>query len=382
MMVALLRHFERLAIPHIPKDTTVEVDRSLRQAVRVGKRIRKRVREARTVALVSSKHDQEVSTTSSANRQQFQTTREDDIPNHEQDSSKHAPMCSVGNLHESQEAIVSRTRSPIAPFCVDTSWQAFRSFLDLIRVVRERKSPMPASPAREPAAANTADSVGVPIGKSTGNPRSDPDNIGPEGCGKLVTGSVPTAEPFDKQARMPGADLTPETTECVMASRSVQMEVLRGTLSLLKVNLFQFVRVAAMRRACRENSVFNPSRKAQTGDNGGNVTDNDFQTKHNTWGAQDEDGFGSKETSCAGDGGTTLGQKGCRGSSESVEDLNGVIGELHAELQTLLEDEVTQQDPETTAKAQAVQVSRISCSHFLPFYTAERNENEMRNVPE
>ncbi|CBJ27252.1 conserved unknown protein [Ectocarpus siliculosus] len=370
MIVALLRHFERLAIPHIPKDTTTEVDRSLRQAVRVGKRIRKRVREARTVALVSSNHDQEVSTTSSANRQQFQTTREDDIPNDEQDSSKHAPMCSVGNLHESQEAIVSRTRSPIAPFCVDTSWQAFRSFLDLIRVVRERKSPMPASPAREPAAADTVDSAGVPMGKSTGNPRSDPNNIGPEGCGKLVTGSVPTAEPFDKQARMQGADLTPETTECVMASRSVQMEVLRGTLSLLKVNLFQFVRVAAMRRACRGNSFFNPSRKVQTGDNGGNVKDNDFQTKHNDWGAQDEDGFGPKETSCAGDGGTTLGQKGCRGSSESVEDLNGVIGELHAELQTLLEDEVTQQDPETTAKAQAVQVEaaeafRIGFSVFF-----------------
>ncbi|CAM9409044.1 unnamed protein product, partial [Ectocarpus sp. 8 AP-2014] len=370
MIVALLRHFERLAIPHIPKDTTVEVDRSLRQAVRVGKRIRKRVREARTVALVSSKHDQEVSTASSANRQQFQTTREDDIPNDEQDSSKHAPMCSVGNLHESQEAIVSRTRSPIAPFCIDTSWQAFRSFLYLIRVIRERKSPMPASPAREPAAADTVDSAGIPVGKSTGNPRSDPDNSGPEGCGKLVTGSVPTAEPFDKQARMQGADLTPETTECVMASRSVQMEVLRGTLSLLKVNLFQFVRVAAMRRACRGNSFFNPSRKAQTGDNGGNVKGNPFQTKHNDWGAQDEDGFRSKETSCAGDGGTTLGQKGCRGSSESVEDLNGVIGELHAELQTLLEDEVTQQDPETTAKAQAVQVEaaeafRIGFSVFF-----------------
>ncbi|CAM9356733.1 unnamed protein product [Ectocarpus sp. 12 AP-2014] len=370
MIVALLRHFERLAIPHIPKDTTVEVDRSLRQAVRVGKRIRKRVREARTAALVSSKHDQEVSTTSSANRQQLHTTREDDIPNDEQDSSKHAPMCSVGNLHESQEAIVSRTRSPIAPFCVDTSWQAFRSFLDLIRVVRERKSPMPTSQAREPAAADTVDSVGVLMGKSTGNPRSDSDNTGPEGCGKLVTGSVPTAEPFDKQARMQGADLTPETTECVMASRSVQMEVLRGTLSLLKVNLFQFVRVAAMRCACGGNRFFNPSRKARTGDNGVNVKDNDFQTKHNDLGVQDEDGFGSKEASCAGDGGTTIGQKRCRGSRGSVEDLNGVIGELHAELQNLLEDEVTQQDPETTAKAQAVQVEaaeafRIGFSVFF-----------------
>lgn len=361
MIVTLLRHFERLALPHIPKDTTAEVDRSLRQAMRVGKRIGKRLREARTVALVNSNLDQEISTTSSANRQQFQTTGEDDIPSDEQDSSKHAPMYSVGNLHESQEAIVSRTLSPTAPFCVDTSWQAFRSFLDLIRVVRERMSPLPASPARKPAAPDTADS-GVPVGKNTGNPLSDPDIIGPEGCGKLATGSAPTAEPFGNQARKQGAALTPETTGCVMASRSVQMEVLRRTLSLLKVNLFQLVRVAAMRRACRGNGFFNPSRKAQTGDSKGHLEDNDVQTKQSDLEAKDEDGFGSKETNFAGDGGTTLGQKGCRGSSESVEDLNGVIGELHAELQTLLEDEVTQQDPETTAKAQAVQVSWMSCS--------------------
>lgn len=368
----------------MPRDTTIDVDRSVRQAARVGNRIQKRLLQAGTLALVAPKHDKQLSTVPSADQQEFRTMLEVDIPDDEHLDLAKQPTCSPGKFHGGQEpvGIASRTPSPVAPFCVDTSLQTFCSFLDLIKGLRERTSPVPALPARTPPSAEEVDLSTAPNGKRTCKNKVVTDAVGPESCGEPSTRDVAKVEQFNNQAsNQQRADPAALANGFAVASRPVKMEVLRGTLKLLKVNLFHLVRIATMRRACRGHDVINPSNAQIGGHQGSGLKKRKAADKEGPAGKTvgkvdrvqflgsrpssdgvDNMGRDSKDTSPVFQGITfeALGQKGHRGGSVSAEDVHGVIVELHDELQTLLEEDIAQEDPETTNAALTVQVRSIS----------------------
>lgn len=385
--VALLRHFERLAIPHMPRDTTVDINRSIHQAVRVGKRIRKRLLQAGKLALVTPKLDNPLSTVLSTDQQQCRTTLEVEIPHDDYlDLAKQAPMCSPGKFHGSQEHV--GMPSPVAPFCVDTSAQTFRSFLELIKAIRERKRPVPALSARTPAGAEKADSSTSPKGKRRCEKQSVADSIGPESCVKHTTSNT-KVKPFNKHVpKQQCADPDPIVNGFTVASRQVTLEVLRSTLKLLKVNLFHLVRVATMRRSCRgrgenisihqvggervsidarvESEGYQGSGLAQcrAGDTqgptekmSGSPDRAKFLGSRLSSDGIENVGKDKRRTSSVSKGLTfeDMGQTGCQGDGENAEDVHGMIGELFDELKTLLEEDVVQEDPETDA-ALSVQV--------------------------
>lgn len=379
--VALLRNLERLVTPHIPRDTVVDVDRSVRQAVRVGKQIQKRMRHEGSLALMRPRQDRELPTMPSADQQELKVRSLDDECI---DSGSCAPMCSAGKPYGGQEVlrIVSRTPSPIAPFCVDITLQTLRSFLDLIKGIRQVMSLEPASPARNPVGVDKTDASGAPDGKRAAcQAQVATDAIGPECC----EGSPAKADPLGNiPSKQQHAAPTANVDEFAVASRSDKLEVLRGTLKLLKVNLFHLVRVAAMRRACRENCDIKLSSK----DEGNPVCNEGHEgSRRETNGTDDErfaegvvggsDGLQSRASrpedgENAGDGNKTTssvaqeavfenkGQKGCSGVGEREEDMPGVIRELHAVLRTILEETTDDKDAETTNAALAVQVRNVS----------------------
>lgn len=296
------------------------------------------------------------------------------------DSANRAPMCSGGKPWGGQEAscIASRTPSPVAPFCVDISLQTFRSLLDLVLGIRRMMSPVPATPARIP---DKADSSTVPDGRPTCKAQAATEAIGPESCEEPATGSPAQTKP---QHGAPA----PNVDGFAIAPRSVRMEVLRGTLKLLKVNLFHLARIAAMRRACRENCVVNHSREIR-GKPSSN--ENHAGSKRETKPAEKEvltggvvDGSKRLQSrgSRTGDGANdanrdnqispsvkqgvkfeTLGQKRCLGVGERDQDMHGVIQELHAELRTVLEDTSADTHPETINAALAVHVRSVTCCY-------------------
>lgn len=387
--VALLGHFERLATPHIPRNTIVDVDRSVRKAVRVGKQLRKRLLDEGALALMSPKQDKELLTTPRADTKKLEVRAQDAGCIN---SANCAPMCSGVAPWRGQVAssIVSRTPSPVAPFCVDISLQAFRSFLDLIKGVRQIMSPVPATPARNPVGVEKADSSVVPHGKRTTCKAQTTDVIGPESCDEPTTGSPAKTHTFGKPSKHQHAALAANLDGFAVTPRSVQMEVLRGTLKLLKVNLFHLVRVAAMRRACRGNRAVKLSSEI-----GGDPLSSDGHesSRRETKGAGEEaltgevvgdsdrlrpkglhtgDGMhgaerDTKNTPSAMQGAKfeALGQKGYSSIEECDEGMHGVIRELHAELRTILEEPSADTDPETTDTVLAVQVRSVLC-----YYTA------------
>lgn len=390
--VALLRHFERLAIPHMPGDTTIEVHRSMRRALRVGRRIQKHSLQAERLALVTQKHDMQLSTMPSADQQQCRTTLEVEIPNDEYSlSAKKAPICSPGHFHGSQEPV--RMPSPVAPFCVDTSTQTFRSFLELIRGVRERKSPVPALPARTPASVEKADTSSSLNGKRTCEKHTVTVSIGPESSGEPTTNDA-QVKPLNQQAsKQQRAEPAALANGFAVASRSVTLEVLRGALKLLKVNLFHLVRVATMRRACRGDRI-NLSSPQIGGEIGsiesraevkdhhgsrlkqeravdkqgstnlmvGNLFRAQFSGSRRSSDGADIVGRDNRSTSPVSQGVTLEenGQKEYQGGSTSAEDVHGVIGQLYDELQTFLEEDLIKDDPETTEAALSVQVRSVA----------------------
>lgn len=372
--VTLLRHFERLAIPHIPRDTIIGVDRSVRQAVRIGKQIRKRMLHEGTLALTSSKQEKELSTTPRTDQQKLKARAPDD---ERIDSANGAPMFSAGKPRGAQEAscIVSKTPSPVAPFCVDISLSTFRSFLDLIRGIRQIMSPALAAPARIPVGADKADSSSALNGKRTAcKARVAAEAVGPESCEEPTAGSPAKKEAFGSQPlKQQHAAPAANVDGFAVPPRSVQMEVLRGTLKLLKVNLFHLVRAAAMRRACRESCVV--KRSPEIGKNPV-PTEGHEGGRRETKGADEGDsmadvvggsGINKAERSntnatsaSQGVASDTLGQKGYPGVGGCDEDMHGVIRELHAELRTIFEEAHADTDLETMNAARAVQVRGVS----------------------
>lgn len=380
----------------MPTDFTQDIERSVREVVRVGKRIQKRL-QAEEEAPVSQKCCPESSSTSSADHHHFLKGVEPDVPvNEKKDQDKYAPICSVGKLHGDQEAlaVLSRMPSPVVPFCLDPSWRTFRVFVDLIQGVRDLKRTDHAVTARNPTGINAASSSAVPDGKTLGKSQIVGDHIGPESCEEPsprgFVKSVDVGNPsYKKQRPAPVA----HANEAAIASRSVQMEVLRGALKILQVNLFHLIRVAAVRRACKKHGFGNPCsdqiesnpgyREIGTRDNRQGIQtpygskcrgqksvatgaakqknrENEVEPRHFRE-TRSEDHVGN--TSSTALHGKTLespDQEQGQRKRDCAENVHRLMGELHAELQVLLED-IAQEDGQMKDAILAVQVSTLRC---------------------
>lgn len=382
-----LRHMERLATPHIPMGTTTDIYRTIRQAVRVGKRIQKRMQHEDSVTWVNPKHERSSSTTSSADvQQQLEDKVLDDL---RAGSAQRAPVCAAGELRKGQDAL--NIPSPVAPFCVDNSLETFRLFLDLIKGFRERNNPVATSSARKPAGVEKANSSTALGQHMQGKTRFVAEEIGPESYGEPTSSSLAKPEKFDDQAtKQRRATSVTRASGFAVASRLIQLEMLRSTLKLLKVNIFQLVRVAATRRASREHGLVD-SCSAQFGSNpvsdqvgaesGGHEdsgtkrrrsagkegstesvsADSDMMNLKGSWprtGVVESASVDNKHNSSVlrGISFQNLGQNGCLRGSESTGVKQVVIQDLHAELQAILEGKISDEEPETIAAARAVRV--------------------------
>ena len=393
--VAFLRHIERLATRHIPRDTTRDIDCNVRQALRVGKRIQKRVLQEETATLVNQNRETSMPTMSSADlQQQFEAGGPDDAPT---GSAQRAPIWSAGKRPKGPDALsaVSKTPSPVAPFCVDTSLQTFQLFLDLIKGIREGTSPRATTSARNPAGVDQAEPSTAPGQHIKGKTQFAAEGIGPECCGEPATSSLAKPESFDNQAsKQRRATPVTRANGFAVGSRSIRLEVLRRTLKILRVNLFHLVRVAATRRASRGNDLIDPS-SAQLESTcvsnevramGGGRQDSGTKCRRAAGEEESTErastdsrkgsrprigvenvGIDNKHTSLGLQGITfqTLDQNSCPRGRESTGDKHGAIEDLHDELQAILEEEIADEDAETTAAALAVQVSTVLTSFLV-----------------
>lgn len=379
--VALLRHFERLAVPYMPSDINTDVNRSIRHAVRVGRRVlegRAQENETDTLRPVG---DVDLSTAESVDQQHSLKKHGHSIPCEEPlNPEGPTPTDSTNEPDPEQEtrATTCRTSAPVIPFCVDTSVEAFRSFLDLIKGVRHTPSPESCTTARIPAETQATGPPAVLKSKRIDQNRNLNGGKGPEGspCDKIHPGGgyaengTFASQSIKQQQRTAHV----RTEGFAVASRSVQLEVLRCTLKLLKLNLYHLVRVSAVRRSCRGNyswGIHAPGTCAiqaecegvggrcdpeerSTGITEGNVCVGHYsgsRSKNDSNGS----GRGNENTEAAVL--KSLGKNGDRFDGGRAEDMHGVITELHAALRALLEKDVSEEPPEAVKAGKAVQVS-------------------------
>ncbi|CAM9328498.1 unnamed protein product, partial [Scytosiphon promiscuus] len=361
----LLRHIERLAAPHTPTDFALDIERSVSQVVRVGKRIQKQLLRAEWMASGSPKSCPDFSTTSSVDHPQFPMRAETDVPGDDNiDPEKYAPICSVGKLHGHQEAlaVLSRTPSPVVPFCVDPSRRTFRSFLDLIQGIRAMKRIDHVIPARNDIGIDAPESSGAPDEKGTSTTRSMTDNNGPENCEGPMSPTFEKSATADKPSdRRQRATLAAPASGEIVAPRSVQMDVLRGVLKMLKVNLFHLVRVAAGRHACRESGFGHPCEKGALADEPGPSCE-----------TRSKDRVANPlSTVIHGKTPSTSDQGQCQRRSDCAESVRSLMGELHTELRDLLEEDIAQEERQTTdaalaVKMEAAEAFRVGFGLFFP----------------
>lgn len=412
---AILRHLERLAVYHIPRDAAADMDSSVRQAVRDGKMIKKRMAQAQC-----STHDEGPTLPARADQQHIFKVDGGNVPDDQHSSpTEPSPVRTVRMPHDGQEAlaVAPRIPTPNVSICVDISWNTFCVFVDLIKGIRDKKYPATDTTANKPTDDQTVDSSEALKNNCIDQYPNLLDDIGPESssCAEQSPDGYAGAEPYVNQSTGTAAASVDRYSA---ASQLVQMEALRCTLKLLKVNLFHFVRSAAVCRACRGN------------DHDHRNTLPNFQTwrKHAARAGgfpADCDGEGThvhgqcdlKET--PGDEHKGIGRavdtpgKGQLPGSRFVHDLDSVnndneeaspgtqraileslgenehdvecgrakdtravIEELRATLQTLVEDTNANGSPEMTKAAKAVQVScllsGIALQQFVHVFSRRR----------
>lgn len=314
--VAILRHFERLGLPHIPADVVTDVNDSVRWAIRARKRFKKK----KGYDGLRTTRDQPHS---------FEAKPADNVLD-EQHTAPSEPGTSrlADETHDVKAVPMSASRAPSpaegVPFCADTSREAFCSFLDLLQAIREKTSPptcmaagkiATAAKMENPSAALKGKHLDVyPSVAGNSRPESSPcEEPSPSGC---VEREMFCREPATSEEC---SDFL-HAKETGMASYAMQMEVLRCTLRLLTVSLFQLVRAAAVRCSYRDAAP-------DIHGSGSAVPDSPV-----------DDMGGEPERSLA-------------------EDMNEVIQELHDTVREILEEHDTETNRKTTEVDRSVQVS-------------------------
>lgn len=387
--VVILRHLERLAVPHAPVDLTADVDRSVRRARRVCKRAKKRMEpETKLAEVVLATCTDE----SSSIDQQSNTLKTVSGCNPQERSSILAGPAPVGSVEEKimasdASAIADGASSPVLPFCVDASLKAFCAFLDLINGMRQERGPTADATATGPAICQRDDSSTSISGKRIErhlNVTGRVNNNGPESspCGEPSPGYNETdtfrEEPTSKRAE------NAEISNCgfAPASRRIKLEAMRCTLKLLRVNLFHLARTAAIRRCCRVSDDGEDAKISPTDDDSTKQAPTIFEPRgaqvHGCFDPLDDSAIAGGSTRKHDSGETVWGtddvMPGIQGPSctlegssgegrhlgcKHAEDMHRIIEELHVSLRVLLEEGTTEDDPETSKLSQAVRVSVV-----------------------
>lgn len=390
--VALLRHFERLAAAHTPRDFTTAVERSVRQAVRSKRSVREELSLERAAALAGPPHVAGSSSTASNNRHRILATL--GINTSQEEGLDWAPKASTPSVQKpwgNQEKLgaVCGTSRLVVPFCVDTSWETFCSFLALVQGIRERGSSMDAPSSHTPNCAQELSGLSPSHGGIEQSPKAGGD-IEPESSspGVSAPGGFLDARNLDGQPDIQYGTALASARDLLLAPSPVHTEVWRCVLKLLKVNLFHLARVAAARHSCRNNSGRDTAPDSHgldikltldtqvggAGDcregNGIHVNRDLKEGRPKRVGIGQDPASKSRddiESASKGDEQVmpgrqgkalaSLGREDFRPESGRVEGMHGVIQDIHTELRALLEDDLDGECPEATKAAEAVQVS-------------------------
>lgn len=392
--MALLRHFERLAAAHTPRDFTTDVERSVRQAMRSKRSVRGKLSLERAEALARPPHVADSSPTTRTDRHRILATLGLNTP-HEQglDLEPKAPTPSIRKPRGNPETLgaVGGTSASFVPFCVDTSKEAFCSFLTLVQGVRERGSSVGPLSTHTPNGAQASSSLSPSL-DGIEQSRKGSGDIEPESSspGESSPGGFLDARKLDSPPNTQHETALAGACDILLASRPVQTEVWRCTLKLLKINLFHLARVAAVRHSCCNDSGRGATPDLHSLDNkhtpdtqvGGvgesreeNRThahrdvrkggpqkadisqDSALKSRENieiTSKGDEEVIPGRKEAILPG-----LGREICQPEGGRAQDMYGVIQDIHTALRALLEDDLEGECPETTKSAAAVQVSSV-----------------------
>lgn len=399
--MAMLRHFERLAVPHTPREFVGEIDRSICRAERVLKGFtKKRKHEAGARAAVSQLDDQDQSPMADTDQQHFLKKLGEKLS-----STKHLSPAKpevtrpAEELCGSQRALANALKMPESvPFCIDMSWKAFSSFLHLIKGLVNRNENGDNPTASRPIDMQMADSPEILNIKCTTQYKDVTDNIGPESspCREPSPRGYSETEMFDKT--LPQKQRNAPADGVAVASKPVIMEVLRCTLKLLKVNLFNLARAAAVRRSYRSRGSddFNNlpgvqicgtnnegTQETRTGQDAGGAPiheqskskekkDDTIENKGVLIGHSDgepasrsglrdnasADIFNENESpNTQGAVLKSLGQKREQLEYGRVEIMSSVIKDLHGILREILERSISEEHPEAIKAARAVQAS-------------------------
>lgn len=154
-----------------------------------------------------------------------------------------------GSRKKAPPGPLAHIRPSFAPFCVDTSPETFQTFLGLLRDIRTARgltSRSTLDKASRFTEGNCTRSYAVNATTNAGC-KSQLKEVCPN-----LTGRVGEVRPEDNPCgdSHPGGCPAPANrSELGAASSTVQLEVLRCALRLLRINLFYFVRAASIRRA-------------------------------------------------------------------------------------------------------------------------------------
>lgn len=436
--VSMLLHIERLALPHQPEDPILEIDCRARRASR--SRQRATTRAGHNVAVFP---DNPNSTPSLAPAHGHAgETRKD--PQHleqpatwtdgeERPASSEPPSAerTPPYTRNNQESPSMRsTSTTVVPFCLDTSLATFQSFVRLLRNIRTVRSSINVakgggeaelaadSRARPPLHTHNVDAPGAVKSKRIAAyvnvAAGRVSEIGPKNSPHRGESSPCRYAAMDGRVKEPSSALCSSSNTkrgggFFAASPAVQLEVLRCTLKLLRINLFHFVRAAAVRRASRGDGGYGALRlhtaasvtpkdcidadgKDRTGRENSHRSglsawdeivpesaENDDKSRAEPWFLPSARRLGgsigvesAKGVDHTEGGNCTASPKVQKTLIESLgrespqaqpcnqaEDLCNVIEELHCELWRLLEEDTTDAFPELVEAIQATHVSTI-----------------------
>lgn len=248
-VLEILRHLERLGVPHGAADSVAEVDLSIRQALAVRRRWRRAV--TRGVEASSSTIDGRSPLATVGNFgavDPHATSRQEEA----ETFAVGAPTPREAQLGETSEnptrgdaRCMCKARIPRIPFCVDPSQKAFQLFVDLVHntldnldCIVEGARPEHASKLQDYESEHlNNDANGLSHYSSSTLSSSHAAQYGV--CGGRISpgGSIAGLAAWDAQSK---------------SHAIVTLEVLRRTLRLLAINLFHFVRAISVRRIYRD----------------------------------------------------------------------------------------------------------------------------------
>lgn len=248
-VLEILRHLERLGVPHRVVDSVAEVDLSIRQALAVRRRWRRAVT-----------HGVEAPSSTTDGRSPLATVGNFGAVNpHATSSKKEAATFAAGTLtpREAQRGETSETptrgearctckaRSPRIPFCVDPSQKAFQLFVDLVH--------------------NTLDNLnriveGARVEHTSKLHDFESEHPNNDASGLSCDSSLTLSSNHPAQYGVCGGRISPGENIAGLATWDAQskshaivtLEVLRRTLRLLTINMFHFVRAISVRRVYRD----------------------------------------------------------------------------------------------------------------------------------